>query len=339
MPVRETTNADTTSSIVPSYPQLLSAVSGWFRSRGVPAEEAKDLGQDTIVRTLVHLKRHGQRGDDLKPLVFTIARNLFTERARRGAGMVVALTDEMDVPDPSPTPLDTVMQHEESTAVAGALASLGSRHRRVIELWMHGETPADIARTFGIKRNAADALLHRARRRLASALRESGEAFGSFLGLLGLRARLTLQRIAFGLSRFDPTALFAQAVGAVAVVGIAGVLASGGGAVAATAQAHLPSPSITHASRARASGDVTSHAPVGSAVSHAPTPPGVYANLADQRAGAHAAVPDPSTGRATPVGIEIWHKPGTAEGHTEAVLDAGAAALCAHGCPTIGGGK
>ncbi|HJT37545.1 MAG TPA: sigma-70 family RNA polymerase sigma factor, partial [Actinomycetota bacterium] len=199
MPVQELASSDA-CTIGPAYPQLLSALSGWFRSRGVPSEESKDLAQETILRTLIHLKRHGQRGDDLKPLVFTIARNLLTERARRGVGNVVTLSDDIDVADPSPTPLDTVMAGEERLAVGDALASLGSRHRKVIELWMRGDTPADIAHALGIKRNAADALLHRARRRLASVLRESGQAFGSFVGLWGLRFR----RAAAAVSRNDP---------------------------------------------------------------------------------------------------------------------------------------
>jgi RNA polymerase sigma factor (sigma-70 family) len=343
LPVQELANPDTHTSadisIGPSYLQLLSALTGWFRSRGVPGEEGKDLAQETIVRTLIHLKRHGQRGDDLKPLAFTIARNLLTERARRGVGNVVTLTDDIDIADPSPSPLDTVMQREECSAVATALGTLGSRHRKVIELWMRGETPADIARSLGIKRNAADALLHRARRRLASILRESGEAFGAFLGVWGLRAR----RAASVLTRNDPSTIFAQAASAVAAVSIAGVLAMSGGASGASTGAHggarAGAPSVASTS---STATTTVGRSVGSTsastTSKTAGAPEVYANVAKPQAGVVTDVPDPKGG-SQPIGIKFWKDGGGDSTHTESVIDTGTRTLCAHGCPTFGSGK
>lgn len=344
MPVQELVQPDiegsTDLSIGPSYLQLLASLSGWFRSRGVPGEESKDLAQETIVRTLIHLKRHGQRGEDLKPLVFTIARNLLTERARRGVGNVMTLTEDMDVADPSPTPLETVVQSEERSAVTNALGALGSRHRKVIELWMRGETPADIARTLGIKRNAADALLHRARRRLASILRESGEAFGAFIGLWGLRAR----RVASLFSRNDPSALFAQAASAVAAVSIAGVLAmSGGGSAPATPArhaAHAPSaPAGASAQNvSRGLGGVVSRGPAASSPQMGAQAPGVYANPAKQQAGAVTKVPDPQGG-SQPIGVKIWKDPGGDKTYEERTIDTGVGKVCSHLCPSVGGPK
>jgi len=334
--VQELVDVDASFSIAPAYPQLLSSVSGWFRSRGVPSEEAKDLGQETVVRTLVHLKRHGQRGEDLKPLVFTIARNLFTERARHGYGHVVTLTDDIDIADTAPTPLDTLMQTEERTAVSEALSSLGSRHRKVIELWMKGDTPADIARTMGIKRNAADALLHRARRRLASVLRESGQAFGGFIGLWTMR----LRRAASSAAMLDPSAMLAQAASAVAAVSIAGVVAVSGAAAGGTPLHAQPG---TQAPTARAiSPRTASKTPAvasgASASGAAKTPGGIYTNLAphQQRAGAATDVPGPS-GASTPVVIQVWHQPSGHEGTSEGVLDSGTQTLCSVECPVNGG--
>jgi RNA polymerase sigma-70 factor (ECF subfamily) len=327
MPVQELVSSDA-YTLAPAYPQLLSALSGWFRSRGVPAEESKDLAQETILRTLIHLKRHGQRGDDLKPLVFTIARNLLTERARRGVGNVVTLSDDIDVADPSPTPLDTVMAGEERTAVGAALASLGSRHRRVIELWMRGDTPADIARTLGIKRNAADALLHRARRRLASVLRESGQAFGGFLGLWALRFR----RAAVMISQNDPGALLAQAAGAVAAVTMAGVIATSAPAALTAAQAAKPSISSVGTSvAAAATADLSgvTHPATSKTAIRSSAPSGVYADVGSQSAGVVVKSP----GGSAPIGIRTWHVGGEG-GQSGAVPRA----LCVVNC-LLGGGR
>jgi len=331
---------DTTYSLGPSYPQLLGSLSGWFRGRGVPAEESKDLAQETIVRTLIHLKRHGQRGDDLKPLVFTIARNLLTERARRGVGNVVTLTEDIDVADTAPTPLDTVMQLEERSAVSEALAALGSRHKRVIELWMRGETPADIARTLGIKRNAADALLHRARRRLASILRESGQAFGGFLGVWGLKLKLRSLRVATFFSRHDPSAALAQAVSAVAAVSIAGVIAVAGTQGAAPTRT-ITTGHTTQTSNAR--GSVIARVAgarktAASETKSAPAAPGgVYADLGTQHAGAGTNVSNPGNGQDTPIGIDVYHRGGSS--HTDAIIDKGAHTICALNCPSVGTSK
>lgn len=337
MTLQEAATSDASHAIGPSYPQLLPALSGWFRGRGVPFEESKDLGQETIVRTLTHLKRHGQRGDDLKPLVFTIARNLLAERARRHTAHVIALNEHIDVADPAPTPLEQVVEGEQRTSVVEALGSLAPRHRRVIELWMAGDTPAEIASSLGIKRNAADALLHRARRRLAALLRETGTGAPSVLGLWRLRMRDATRRLAVAVGYFDPMTVVGQAVGVVAVFSIAGALG-----VAAPSAAHpdahgVRAAAIVHDGSAAAG---TSHA-LGRATAsttHHTGPSGVSADIADHRLSAHTSVKNPATGTSTPIGIDIWQQSGGHVGHTEEVVDTATRELCSVDCPNVGGG-
>jgi RNA polymerase sigma-70 factor, ECF subfamily len=159
-------NVDLSSTYLSSPGELVAI----FRSRGVSPDEAQDLAHETILRVLVHVKRHGRTREDLGPLARTIARNLLVERLRRGRIQTVALSDAGDVADEAPDPFDHAVDSERRDAVRTALRSLTPRHRRVVELWMQGRSPAEIARDLGIKRNAADALLHRARRTLASRL-------------------------------------------------------------------------------------------------------------------------------------------------------------------------
>ena len=217
--VREQAIADALRS---SYPALTHELQAIFRRRGVPAEEASDLAQETIVRTLVHLKRHGPSRDDVRPLVHTIARNLLVTRVRRRQPELVPLTPDEELVDETRQPLDEILDRERRQAVRAALAALTPRHRRVVSMWMEGMTPAQIARELGIKRNAADALLHRARRRLASNLGPS-PTLGLVAAIL-VRLRGGARRFTDTLGNLDPTGSLAQATAGLAAVGMAALL-------------------------------------------------------------------------------------------------------------------
>lgn len=206
-----------------SYASLFSELSGAFRARGLTTEEARDLAQESLVRTFVHLKRHGQTQPDLRPLAHTIAKRLYVERGRRARPQFVDLPQAEEIMDPAPQPADAVVAMEERRRVQAALRSLGPRHRRVISLWMGGLRPAEIARELGIKRNAADAVLHRARRQLAAKLDPSRATLG-LLGLIVLRMRTGVRRVVDAVTSFDPAGSVAQAGAGLAVAGLAAVL-------------------------------------------------------------------------------------------------------------------
>jgi RNA polymerase sigma factor (sigma-70 family) len=204
------------------YPTLFRGLFLTFRSRGVGREEAQDLAQETIVRTLVHLRRHGRSAVDLGPLVRTIGRNLFIERIRRAKPEVVELSDT--IVDDAPEPQELVVQSEQREEVRTALRSLTTRHRHVVELWMQGLTPGQIARELGIKRNAADAILHRARRRLASLLEESRGAF-VLIGVPIARLRVAFRSAAQSLASVSPGSVALAPAGlSLATVALAAML-------------------------------------------------------------------------------------------------------------------
>lgn len=206
-----------------SYASLFRELTSVFRSRGVGIEEARDLAQESLVRTFVHLKRHGQTRPDLRPLAHTIAKRLYVERGRRARPQLVDLPEAEEVADPGPLPADAVVALEDQAMVHRALRTLAPRHRRVISLWMTGSRPAEIARELGIKRNAADALLHRARRQLALKLDPSRATLG-LIGLVVLRVRMGLRRLADAVANVDPTGSAVQATAGIAVAGVAAVL-------------------------------------------------------------------------------------------------------------------
>jgi RNA polymerase sigma factor (sigma-70 family) len=207
------------------YAGQLRHLSGMFRSKGVPPEEARDLAQETVLRTLQHLKRHGRTREDIGPLTRTIARNLLVERIRRTAPVTVSLSDEVDAPDEAPDPSEIALQSERREAVRAALGSLTPRHRRVIELWMQGQSPAEIARELGIKRNAADAILHRARRTLASRL--GPKSLWSGIGLLWFRFKTNARSAADAVTSWAPDPVNLAPAGiSLATVGLAAILSA-----------------------------------------------------------------------------------------------------------------
>jgi RNA polymerase sigma factor (sigma-70 family) len=199
-----------------SYAALFRELRRLFHARGLSADESSDLAQETILRAIVHLRRHGRTRDDVGPLVRTIARNLLVTRVRHKQVELVPLTMENETTDAGGEPLDEILQRERREIVHIALRSLSPRHRRVVALWMQGLTPQQISRELGIKRNAADAVLHRARRRLASML--DGKLIPGIIGLALLRLRSGLARVADGIGQIDRNGSLAQASGGLAVV-------------------------------------------------------------------------------------------------------------------------
>jgi RNA polymerase sigma-70 factor, ECF subfamily len=205
-----------------AYRSGLTQLVGFFRAKGIGREESADLANETMVRMLVHLKRHGRERTDLGPLVRTIARNLLVERIRKATPVIVPLGEEIDVADDALEPIDQLVASERRAAVREAIHALSPRHRHVVGMWMEGRTPVEIARQLGIKRNAVDAILHRARRSLAAKL-DGGGVLG-LVGVAVLRLRTAARRAGEMITAFDPSGQIGPATMSLAAVGLAAFL-------------------------------------------------------------------------------------------------------------------
>ena len=137
-----------------------------FRARGCTPEEAADLAQDAAVRAFVHIRRWGVASGGLDPLLNRIARNLLIDRYRRSSPHLVPLDSAKELHDPEQDPTEEVARRQRRRAVHHAIRALPSRHQRAINYSLSGMTPEEVGNQLGIGRNAADALLHRARRSL-----------------------------------------------------------------------------------------------------------------------------------------------------------------------------
>lgn len=289
------------------YPSTFRDLSLSFRRRGLSLQDAEDLAQETILRTIVHLRRSGQTSDDLGPLIRTIARNLYVQRARRPR---LVAWEPLDLADPGPQPLDHIVEIEARVELRNAIDSLAPRHRRVIALSAEGLRPAQIADVLGIKRNAADALLHRARRRLHARIEPDRTAVSGMIGATIGRLRSLVRRNVEALAR-QSTGALARVAGGLAAIGAIGALSfavsthgAGGHAsdhVLGGASGSTGLPRLIAKDSSRRSATV-------SAARRTPEEAPLAIRLRSHSAGAHMHVGDPSSGESLPVGVDIWHE-------------------------------
>ncbi|MHB8513418.1 MAG: RNA polymerase sigma factor [Actinomycetota bacterium] len=172
-----------------TYRRTFARLKGLFRARGCTPEEAADLAQEAAMRAYVHVRRWGVSGEGLDPLINRIARNLLIDRHRRFAPHLVSLDNAADVSDPTSDPTEEVIRRQQAGEVQTAVAELPSRHRTALEYSMRGMTPAEVGDRLGIGRNAADALLHRARRSLRDRLSHIEEGALGLVLWIRLRVR------------------------------------------------------------------------------------------------------------------------------------------------------
>lgn len=212
------------------------------------------------MRAYVHVQRWGVSGDGLDPLINRIARNLLIDRHRRVAPHLVPLDSAEEAADPSADPTEEVIRRQRSREVRSAVSELPDRHQTAIMYSLGGMTPAEVGDRLGIGRNAADALLHRARRSLRDRLRHVGEGTFGVVFWFKIRAREAAARAGFG-SPLEATGAMtvpASVAAAAALVAAINIVSPAG--ASPIRQALTPRP-----------------APVTSVAAHAPAPASVPA--------------------------------------------------------------
>lgn len=126
------------------------------------AFDAEDITSDTFVRAWA--RNSTIRTETLKAYLFTIARNSFRERQRKGQRQVVL---EDTYPDPSPGPEKILQAQQELGEVRLILWSLSEVDRTAFILRVQHELRyAEIARILDLSISAAKVKVHRVRRKL-----------------------------------------------------------------------------------------------------------------------------------------------------------------------------
>jgi RNA polymerase sigma factor (sigma-70 family) len=312
-----------------------------FRARGVPREESADLAQEAIARALMHLKRNGNHNENgsVAPLLNRIASNLLVDRIRANGHRVVSLEAAFSLDEPDSDPGEQVERLHDRAEVRRAIDELTERHRRAIMLSMQGMSPADIAAVFGIERNAADALLHRARRRLADRLRNGSHALRTLPAIALFKLRSAARRSARAARAADIGLVGAGQVGVNIATGVLGAILAispvTAAAMSTSAFVAAPAPS-SHAQVSAAPRHVVG---VSKMSPQTQTPLAIDMSARDQRASAMAGFQDPS-GRRHRAGVRAWHEREGDRGMTGPLVDqivsttcVNASAVCSVGSP------
>lgn len=155
------------------------------RLRGVPADQAEDVVQETLLtawRSLDRL-RDAQRFDAwLDGILRNYCRRYAVALEEEAAAPLSALED-FDAPAEEVDPLDELSQRELATLIDAALGHLRENARQALELRYLAELPSEeVAARLGLTLNALDLRLSRARRQLretlSGPLRERAVEFG-----------------------------------------------------------------------------------------------------------------------------------------------------------------
>ncbi|WP_043879012.1 sigma-70 family RNA polymerase sigma factor [Azorhizobium caulinodans] len=134
-----------------------------LRRRGLTADMAADLTQDTFVRVLVSPPAESAPVNNPAAYLFRVARNLSIDHLRRER-----LLNRVDlcpdgfaaILDPSPSQEVVVYDRQKLALTAAALAELPEKTRRAFELHrMEEMTVAEVAAELGLSRSRVWALV------------------------------------------------------------------------------------------------------------------------------------------------------------------------------------
>lgn len=151
---------------------LEAALMQFLRRSGRSDADIADLRQEVYLRVCQQAEK--EIPHPVKPLVFTIARNLLIDQVRRGQVIPiesVADLDAMNVAADTPGPDRTLVAREELLLLRGALDKLPPRCREAVILRrIEGLSRREIAERMGISENTVSEHINVGVRALATAL-------------------------------------------------------------------------------------------------------------------------------------------------------------------------
>jgi len=138
------------------------ALRGWLRTRFSALSDVEDVMQETYRRVLQMRAGDPLRAHAVKPLLFTIARNLaLDELRRRQIVPMQALPDDGDAAvfaTDEPGVAETVSRRQELALLAEAIQALPERCRQILTLRkIYGLPQREIARLLGISEHTVEA--------------------------------------------------------------------------------------------------------------------------------------------------------------------------------------
>jgi RNA polymerase sigma-70 factor (ECF subfamily) len=145
------------------------------RLTGGDREHAEDVVQETLLRAWRHPEALVEQRGDVRPWLFTVARNVAIDAHRRRQSRVVEVGDAALALVPEPR--DDIEHALEHWLVSDALASLSPPHREVlVETFLRDRSVAQAAATLAVPVGTVKSRTHYALQALRLALQERGVA-------------------------------------------------------------------------------------------------------------------------------------------------------------------
>ncbi|WP_411037255.1 RNA polymerase sigma factor [Shinella sp. BYT-45] len=146
-----------------------------LRRRGLNAETAADITQDTFLRVLVSPPPENRAAHNPAAYLYRISRNLRIDHQRRERLLVrvdLAEGDFAAIADPSPSAETIVYDRQRLALTEAALAELPERTRRAFELHRMGElTISETAQALGLSTTRTWVLIRNAYEHIDARLR------------------------------------------------------------------------------------------------------------------------------------------------------------------------
>lgn len=133
-------------------------------------EEADDIVQDAFIRAFAALDRYNDQGKGMLPYLFTVARNLIINRAKKKKSDTIDI-DFLNAHDSGDRTDRKALLGDIRTDILQALEALSDTERDVIALKFYGERSyAEIAEELGKREDAIRQHVARALRKMRTVL-------------------------------------------------------------------------------------------------------------------------------------------------------------------------
>jgi RNA polymerase sigma-70 factor, ECF subfamily len=163
------------SAFAKLFAHFAPRIKSYLVRNGTSPQSAEELAQETMVAVWRKASYYDPSRAAASTWIFTIARNLRIDVARRERGNLDQLPDPSDdISPPEPDALFTTKQHEQR--IRSAMAQLSADQATVIRLAFYGDKAhAEVARELGIPLGTVKSRIRLALARLRSLMEKDGE--------------------------------------------------------------------------------------------------------------------------------------------------------------------
>lgn len=152
---------DIEQEFLAAYDAYADAIFRHCYFRSFDRERGKDLMQETFIRVWDYLSK-GKTVDNMRAFLYSIANNLIIDEARRKKEMSLEALQEGGF-DPGRDELPTIHRTIEYKRALSACDQLGSDYREtIVQRYVKGLSPAEIAEARGESANTVSVRLYRA---------------------------------------------------------------------------------------------------------------------------------------------------------------------------------